>query len=108
MMANHLAVVLLLISLLSSCRSWESAKPYIFLTSPEVPREIWEKSPEVCNYGLYRKLNTGQFEFISICNVEYHGFLAIHKDDALQVLRWNSEGRKIEQEAIEYLKEIKE
>jgi len=51
-----------------------------------IPEDICEKSPEVKSYGIFRKLNDGNFEFVSICSDEYQDYFSIHKDDLERLL----------------------
>jgi hypothetical protein len=51
-----------------------------------VPQNICEKEPEIRNYGIFRKLSNGNFEFVSICSDEYEHFFSIHKDDLERLL----------------------
>ena len=51
-----------------------------------IPEDICEKTPEVKSYGIFRKLNNGKFEFVSICSDEYQDFFSIHKDDLERLL----------------------
>ena len=51
-----------------------------------IPENICEREPEVKSYGIYRKLNDGSFEFVSICSDEYQNFFSIHKDDFERLL----------------------
>lgn len=51
-----------------------------------IPEDICEKTPEVQSYGLYRKLNDGRFEFVSICSDEYQDFFSMNKKDFERLL----------------------
>ena len=51
-----------------------------------IPEDICNKHAEIKDYGIYRKLNTGKFEFVSICSDEYQDYFSIHKDDLERLL----------------------
>ena len=51
-----------------------------------IPDDICESTPDIKSYGIYRKLNDGRFEFVSICSDEFEEFFAIHKDDLEKIL----------------------
>jgi len=57
-----------------------------------IPEDICEKTPEIKEYGVYRRLNDGRFEFVSICSDEYEQFFSMRKTDLERLL--NGKGRK--------------
>lgn len=38
-----------------------------------LPKEICDREPELANYGLFRRLNDGKFEFLSYCQFGENG-----------------------------------
>ena len=56
-----------------------------------VPQEICDKAPELKQYGLYRKLNSGQWEFVPYCGLvdgprQGHAFFAMYDVDLNNIL----------------------
>lgn len=78
--------LLLLSLLLSSCISREEVEAVIFLNNFHAMGPICERTPEIKQYGFYRKLNDGKLEFVSICNSTARNYLAVHKDDFNRLL----------------------
>jgi hypothetical protein len=64
---------------------------YLWLNNSPVPQEICDREPTLKDYGIYRRLNDGNFEFISICNIKMKNFLAMHKDDLSRILNETQE-----------------
>lgn len=48
-----------------------------------LPEEMCQESME---YGFYRKLNSGLFEFVSACDEDAFEWVSIHKDDLAKLL----------------------
>jgi len=42
--------------------------------------------PSLWDYGFYRRLNTGQLEFISFCDPRAADWIAVHKADLKKIL----------------------
>jgi hypothetical protein len=59
---------------------------YLWLNNSPIPTEICEREPLLKDYGLFRRLNNGNFEFISICDARMKNFLSMHKDDLARIL----------------------
>lgn len=58
----------------------------IWLNNAPIPQELCEREPEIAFYGFYRRINTGEIEFVSFCNPEAADWLAMHKDDFADLL----------------------
>jgi hypothetical protein len=58
----------------------------MWLTNAPVPVDVCEREPLLKDYGLFRKLNDGKLEFISICNPQIKHWLSIHEIDFKDLL----------------------
>jgi hypothetical protein len=64
------------------------------ITRPEVDAETWLHSaipqelctPEIRQYGIYRKLDDGTFEFISYCQTEVKNYIGFNTEKFQRVL----------------------
>lgn len=73
--------LLLIILLFAACVSKREINASIWLNNSPLPVELCEREVALKEYGFYRRLNNGNFEFISFCNKKSNKWLAIHKDD---------------------------
>jgi hypothetical protein len=73
--------IILLLALVSSCVSRKKINAAIWLNNFPLPEDICEANPDLKQYGFYRKLNTGNFEFMSACKPAAKDWLSMHKDD---------------------------
>jgi hypothetical protein len=64
----------------------ERVNAYLWLNNTPVPPEICEREPLLKDYGLFRRLNSGGFEFISFCDPKVNQFYSMHKDDLTRIL----------------------
>jgi hypothetical protein len=56
------------VALLSAgCVTRAEIKASSWLNNAPIPADLCEKYPELKEYGFYRRLNSGNFEFISYC-----------------------------------------
>lgn len=74
----------------SACPNRKQIRASLWTVWP-IPSSICEKAPELKPYGLYRKLNSGKWEFIPYCGLvdaprENHEFFAIYDDDLEKLL----------------------
>lgn len=51
-----------------------------------LPAELCEKEPLLKNYGFYRKLNTGKYEFIGFCSPDSAHWIAFFDQDLKKLL----------------------
>lgn len=51
-----------------------------------MPSEICEQQPTLKDYGFFRRLNTGNFEFLSVCDERTREFYEMHKDDLARLI----------------------
>lgn len=72
-------LVPLLLILCQGCVSRKKIEAAIWLNNFP-PQELCAKNPELHEYGFYRKLNNGKFEFVSICKEEARLYLTMYKD----------------------------
>jgi hypothetical protein len=49
--------------------------------------DLCANTPELHNFGFYRKLNDGQLEFISFCNPLAQSMLSMTRDDYEKLLK---------------------
>jgi hypothetical protein len=82
---NLLALALLLL-LCQGCISRQRLKTYLWLNNTPLPKDICEREPELKEYGFYRKLNDGTFEFVTFCGDKAKDFFAIYKKDLETIL----------------------
>lgn len=89
MRGKRLIIPALLFSLLSlpGCKSYTRAevKAEIFLNSG-IPAKICQDYPEVAKSGIYRKLNDGNFEFLSYCHPEIVKYYSLYGPKFEEVL----------------------
>lgn len=50
------------------------------------PSKAESKNPQLWDYGFYRRLNNGKFEFLPFCSLTSNEFFAIQKDDLEKIL----------------------
>lgn len=58
----------------------------IWLNNSPIPADVCAREPSLNDYGFYRRLNDGTFEFISFCHPDAHLWVAMHKDDFIKLL----------------------
>lgn len=51
-----------------------------------LPAELCQSDPRLMDYGFYRKLNTGHFEFIPFCDPLALHMTAFHDQDLEKIL----------------------
>ena len=80
----------------ASCVTRKKVNAYLWLNNSPIPQEICEREPDLKDYGLYRKLNGGGFEFVSFCEVKARDFFSMYKTDFERLLngKQESEGSK--------------
>jgi hypothetical protein len=75
-------ILAILLITLSACNipTRKEVNAAIWLTNG-LPPDLCASVPELNDYGFYRKLNSGDFEFLSFCSPEALNFLGMHKTD---------------------------
>lgn len=71
---------------LVSCVTRNQINGYLWLNNIPVPQEICDREPLLKDYGLFRRLNNGNFEFISVCDQRMKQFFSMHKNDLARIL----------------------
>lgn len=99
--ASLLALALSAI-LFQGCVSKKKLKAYLWLNNAPIPKEICDREPVLKDYGLYRRLNNGSFEFVSFCELKSKEFLSMYRDD-LENLLHEQQQQSDSEKAIEYL-----
>ncbi len=84
-------MVIFALLFLGSCVTRNRINAYLWLNNSPVPQEICDREPALKEYGIYRRLNDGNFEFISVCDIRMKNFLAMHKDDLARILNETQE-----------------
>lgn len=79
---------------LVSCVTRNQINSYLWLNNSPIPTEICEREPLLKDYGLFRRLNNGNFEFISICDARMKNFLSMHKNDLARILNETKKSSK--------------
>lgn len=69
----------LLLPALSGCVSRAEIKAEIWLQSG-LPKDLCERYPDIAKSGLYRKLNSGKYEFLSYCKPQVKKYVSMHGD----------------------------
>lgn len=64
----------------------ERINGYLWINNTPIPQEICDREPLLKDYGLYRRLSTGNFEFISFCDQKVNQFYSMHKDDLARII----------------------
>lgn len=77
--------LLLILLLGTSCISKKKLIASIWLNNAPLPQSFCE-TYDGQQYGFYRRLNNGKFEFKSLCDMDANHWLAIHKDDFKEIL----------------------
>ena len=72
--------LLLCMIVLSGCLTRAKIDAAIWLNNG-LPADLCEKEPELKDYGFYRKLDSGQLEFVAFCDPRAREWLSMHKDD---------------------------
>lgn len=71
---------------LASCVSKREVDAKIWLNNFPVPKESCDAAPAIKEYGFYRRLNDGNFEFVSICNKASRGFKQMSNKDFARLM----------------------
>jgi hypothetical protein len=71
--------------LLVGCPSRQEIEAAAWLNNG-LPEELCKKEPELQNYGFYRRLNNGKFDFISFCNPESKRWISFFDQDLKKLL----------------------
>lgn len=81
--AAFLASASLILSLgLTGCKATRAKiDAAIWLNNAPIPPEVCASEPALYQYGFYRRLNNGKFEFISFCSPEANKWLAMYDQD---------------------------
>jgi hypothetical protein len=79
-------MALSLLILCQGCVSKREINAAIWLNNSPLPVEICERDPVLKQYGFYRRLNNGKFEFISFCDEKARNWLSMHKDDFNRIM----------------------
>lgn len=53
----------------------------IWLNNSPIPAEVCAREPTLKDYGFYRRLDTGQLEFISFCDPKSAEWLSMFTED---------------------------
>jgi len=67
---------------------------YLWLNNSPIPEEICQREPLLKDYGLFRRLNNGNYEFISMCDERMKSFISMHKDDLARILNETKKSSK--------------
>jgi len=62
------------------CVTRRQVNAKLWLNNMPVPEYVCNQSPELRDYGLYRRLNNGKFEFISVCSQGINDFKSMDND----------------------------
>jgi hypothetical protein len=59
---------------------------YTWLNNSDALADLCHRVPELNDYGFYRRLNDGRFEFVSFCNPLAAHFIGIRDEDLKKIL----------------------
>jgi hypothetical protein len=59
---------------------------YLWVNNFPAPPEICDREPLLKDYGIFRRLNNGNFEFISMCDPRLKDFYSMNKEDLKKIL----------------------
>lgn len=80
-------VGLILVGLVvSGCISRSEIQATVWLNNAPIPPALCDQSPELKNYGFYRRLNTGKIEFVSFCSPLANRWISAFDDDFNRIL----------------------
>lgn len=82
-LAKRAAFLALLSLTISGCIHRPNADIAVWLFNPPPPM-FCDSDP--LKFGFYRRLNSGQYELISVCSPEAAKFIGIHERDAVKIL----------------------
>lgn len=71
---------------LASCITRKEIEATVWRNNAPIPAAICAATPELHDYGFYRQLNDGGFEFVSFCAPEASQWLAIHESELKRIL----------------------
>jgi hypothetical protein len=72
---------------LEACVTKAQVDAVIYLNNTNAIADLCTKDQDVHNFGFYRKLNSGQFEFISFCDSASNTMLSMTKDDYEKIMQ---------------------
>ena len=76
----------LFVLLFQGCVSPKKIKAALWINNLPIPEEVCKEAPELYDYGFYRRLNDGSFEFVSVCDKVASEFFEMHKDALKDIL----------------------
>lgn len=82
----RLYLAFLLAILLSGCGANKAAIKAAIWLNNGISEDICEKTPPLWDYGFYRRLNSGQLEFLPFCDPQSAHWLAIYDQDLEKIL----------------------
>jgi hypothetical protein len=77
----------------------------IWLNNGPLPESVCA-DPHNKLYGFYRRLNDGNFEFVSFCNPKANEWVSMHKDDFARLIDRATRPNKKEEEKTERTYEL--
>jgi hypothetical protein len=81
----RICLALLLLTILPACPNRVEIRAHFF-DNTGIPEHVCAKYPELWEFGMFRKLNDGKYEFVSYCKPEAQLYLDIYKDDLNNML----------------------
>lgn len=83
-MKKYLVLCLLLCGCQTVTRKQVDAA--VWLNNAPIPTEICDREPQLKQYGFYRKLDDGKFEFMSFCKPGAEKWVGIYGPDFYKFL----------------------
>jgi hypothetical protein len=75
-------VALLIILLIGpGCITRGQINASVWLNNTPIPKDLCDREPSLKDYGFFRRLDSGQIEFVSFCSPQAVQWLAMFKDD---------------------------
>jgi hypothetical protein len=75
----------------------------LWLNNSPIPSEICKREPELKDYGFYRKLNDGNFEFVGFCEPKASEFFSMYKTDFERLMNGKEESSRTRKDKAEHL-----
>lgn len=79
-------LVLLSLAMLQGCISRKQIEAAAWLNNFEAIQTLCQQYPEIRDYGFYRKLNDGNFQFLSVCEENAKRMISITDSDMKDIL----------------------
>lgn len=84
--ALQAGLVLSCATLSPGCLTRKEVDAALWLNNLPLPKELCTAQPALRDRGIYRRLENGKLEFVSVCTPQIHDYMSAHKDDVKKVM----------------------